>query len=95
MATSGIPNYFNQRMNRASVSVLTYAQSCSEGIHFYATTGDTADNPITASHAFMIFKASSGITIFALSLGSRNAYINATNDGGSTWSGWKHFSEDA
>lgn len=78
--------------SRASVSVLTYAVGLSEGIHFYTTSTNTADNPATGSHMFMIFKAATGITVFGMSLASRDAFLNASSNSGNTWSGWKAFS---
>lgn len=78
--------------SRASVSVLTYAVGLSEGIHFYTTSANTADNPATGSHMFMIFKAATGITVFGMSLASRGAFLNASANSGNTWSGWKAFS---
>ena len=80
------------RSTRANVSVLTYATSLSEGIHFYTTVGNTADNPGVGSHMFMIFRASTGITVFGMALSSRDAFLNASANNGSTWGGWKAFS---
>lgn len=97
MAVSTIPNTFNQNFERQSVSVLEYAKTLSEGVHFYSTPAKSGDSPFpgnppsTGSYAFMIFVAASGITIFALQLGSRGAYINASSSGGQAYSGWKEF----
>ena len=74
---------------RANVSVLTYAKNLSEGIHFYTTSGGTEGNPASGSHAFIIFCAATGVTILGMTLASRDLYVNASNNSGESYSGWK------
>lgn len=80
------------RPTRADVSVLEYAVGLTEGIHFYTTNQNTEGNPTESSYAFIIYKASTGITILGICLAGRAMYINASNNNGSTYNGWKQFS---
>ena len=80
------------RPSRQSTSVLTYAVGLSEGIHFYTTSGGVSGNPASSgSFMFIIFRASTGVTILGLPLASRQLYINSSQDNGANYLGWKEF----
>lgn len=83
------------RPARADVSVLEYAIGLTEGIHFYTTNQNTEGNPTESSYAFIIYRASTGITIIGICLAGRAMYINASSNDGTSYGGWKQFSMEA
>lgn len=74
---------------RMSTSILTYAASLNDGFYLKQTASGTTDNPTSASsYLHLIYRYSTGITILAIRNASREMYINASANSGSTWSGW-------